>query len=48
MSKNLGQAGGWSVGLSYAALRKQHDWIWTFDNDILILSGNFVPCRMAW
>lgn len=33
MSENLGQAGGWSAGLSYAALQKQHDWIWTFDND---------------
>jgi GT2 family glycosyltransferase len=33
MSENLGQAGGWSIGISYAALRKQHDWIWTFDND---------------
>jgi GT2 family glycosyltransferase len=33
MSENVGQAGGWSVGLSYAALRKRHDWVWTFDND---------------
>lgn len=33
MSDNLGQAGGWSAGLSYAALRKQHDWVWTFDVD---------------
>jgi rhamnopyranosyl-N-acetylglucosaminyl-diphospho-decaprenol beta-1,3/1,4-galactofuranosyltransferase len=33
MSENLGQAGGWSAGLSYAALQKRHDWIWTFDND---------------
>jgi len=33
MSENLGQAGGWSAGLSYAALDKQHDWIWSFDND---------------
>jgi rhamnopyranosyl-N-acetylglucosaminyl-diphospho-decaprenol beta-1,3/1,4-galactofuranosyltransferase len=33
MSENLGQAGGWSAGLSYAALSKRHDWIWTFDND---------------
>jgi GT2 family glycosyltransferase len=35
MSENLGQAGGWSVGLSYAAFRKQHDWIWSFDNDTI-------------
>jgi len=33
MSENLGQAGGWSIALSYAALKKRHDWIWTFDND---------------
>lgn len=33
MPENLGQAGGWSVGLSYAALKQRHDWIWTFDND---------------
>lgn len=33
MSENLGQAGGWSAGLSYASLRKRHDWVWTFDND---------------
>src|SRR5712671_882886 len=31
--ENLGQAGGWAAGLSYAALKKGHDWIWTFDND---------------
>lgn len=33
MAENLGQAGGWAVGLSYAALKKRHDWVWTFDND---------------
>lgn len=33
MSENVGQAGGWSAGLSYAALRKRYNWIWTFDND---------------
>jgi GT2 family glycosyltransferase len=33
MAQNLGQAGGWSLGLSYAALTKGYDWIWTFDND---------------
>lgn len=33
MPQNLGQAGGWSAGLSYAALQKRYDWIWTFDND---------------
>src|SRR5258705_168881 len=33
MSENLGQAGGWSVGLSYAVLRQRYDWVWTFDND---------------
>jgi rhamnopyranosyl-N-acetylglucosaminyl-diphospho-decaprenol beta-1,3/1,4-galactofuranosyltransferase len=35
MSENLGQAGGWSVGLSYAVFRKQHAWIWSFDNDTI-------------
>jgi GT2 family glycosyltransferase len=33
MPENIGQAGGWAAGLSYAALRKRYDWIWTFDND---------------
>jgi len=33
MSGNLGQAGGWAAGLSYAALQKRYDWLWTFDND---------------
>ncbi|HEY4816231.1 MAG TPA: glycosyltransferase [Candidatus Acidoferrum sp.] len=33
MPENSGQAGGWAAGLSYAALSKRHDWIWTFDND---------------
>ena len=32
MPKNLGAAGAWAAGLSYAA-EKQHDWIWTFDDD---------------
>jgi GT2 family glycosyltransferase len=33
MAENLGAAGGWAAGLSYAALETQHDWIWTFDDD---------------
>jgi rhamnopyranosyl-N-acetylglucosaminyl-diphospho-decaprenol beta-1,3/1,4-galactofuranosyltransferase len=33
MSENLGQAGGWSAGMSYAALTKRYDWVWTFDVD---------------
>jgi len=33
MPENIGQAGGWAAALSYAALRKRHDWVWTFDND---------------
>jgi GT2 family glycosyltransferase len=33
MPENLGQAGGWSLGLSYAALSKRHDWVWSFDDD---------------
>jgi len=33
MPENLGAAGAWAAGLSYAALEKRHDWIWTFDDD---------------
>ena len=33
MKENLGAAGAWAEGLSYAALEKHHDWIWTFDHD---------------
>jgi len=33
MSENLGAAGAWAAGLSYAALQKGHDWVWTFDDD---------------
>jgi len=33
MPENLGAAGAWVAGLSYAALRKHHDWIWSFDDD---------------
>lgn len=33
MTENLGAAGAWAAGLTYAALRKGHDWIWTFDDD---------------
>ena len=33
MTENLGAAGAWAVGLSYAALERQHDWIWSFDDD---------------
>src|SRR5271154_2396660 len=33
MSENLGAAGAWSAGLAYAALKKRHDWVWTFDDD---------------
>jgi GT2 family glycosyltransferase len=33
MPENLGAAGGWAAGLSYAALDKGHDWVWTFDQD---------------
>jgi len=30
---NTGIAGGLSAGLSYAALQKRYDWIWTLDQD---------------
>jgi GT2 family glycosyltransferase len=33
MPKNLGAAGAWAAGLEYAALKKRHDWICTFDDD---------------
>lgn len=33
MKENLGAAGAWAAGLSYAALDKKHDWIWSFDDD---------------
>ena len=33
MPENLGAAGAWAAGLSYAALTKHHDWVWSFDDD---------------
>jgi len=33
MPENLGAAGAWAAGLSYAALNKRHDWVWNFDDD---------------
>jgi len=33
MGKNEGAAGAWAKGLSYAALEKGHDWVWSFDDD---------------
>ena len=33
MPENLGAAGAWAAGLSYAALKKRHHWVWTFDDD---------------
>jgi len=33
MAKNVGMAGAWAAGLAYAALEKNHDWVWTFDDD---------------
>lgn len=33
MPENLGAAGAWAAGLSYAALKKRYDWVWTFDDD---------------
>jgi GT2 family glycosyltransferase len=35
MTENLGAAGAWAAGLSYAALEKGYDWVWTFDDDSL-------------
>jgi GT2 family glycosyltransferase len=39
MKENLGAAGAWAAGLSYAALNKRHDWIWTFDDDSVPTQG---------
>jgi GT2 family glycosyltransferase len=33
MPENLGAAGAWAQGLSYAALERGYDWVWTFDDD---------------
>ena len=33
MPENLGAEGAWAVALSYAALQKHHDWVWSFDDD---------------
>jgi rhamnopyranosyl-N-acetylglucosaminyl-diphospho-decaprenol beta-1,3/1,4-galactofuranosyltransferase len=33
MTENLGAAGAWAAGLSYAVLEKGYDWVWTFDDD---------------
>jgi GT2 family glycosyltransferase len=33
MSENLGAGGALEAGVGYSALRKRHDWIWTFDDD---------------
>jgi rhamnosyltransferase len=39
MPENLGAAGAWAAGLTYAALEKGHDWVWTFDDDSVPGSG---------
>jgi GT2 family glycosyltransferase len=33
MPENLGAAGAWAAGLSYATREKHHNWVWTFDDD---------------
>jgi GT2 family glycosyltransferase len=33
LPENAGVGGGLSAGLSYAALQKQYDWVWTLDQD---------------
>ena len=35
MKENVGAAGAWARGLSYAALEKGYDWVWSFDDDSL-------------
>jgi rhamnopyranosyl-N-acetylglucosaminyl-diphospho-decaprenol beta-1,3/1,4-galactofuranosyltransferase len=33
MAENLGAAGAWAAGLSYAIFEKDHSWVWSFDDD---------------
>jgi GT2 family glycosyltransferase len=33
LRENVGAAGGWAAGLTYAALERGHDWVWNFDDD---------------
>ena len=33
LARNTGVGGGLRAGLSYAALKKKHDWVWIFDQD---------------
>jgi GT2 family glycosyltransferase len=33
LPENLGVGAGLAAGLTYAALEKHHDWVWTFDQD---------------
>lgn len=33
MSENLGAGGALATGIEYAAVKKRHDWVWTFDDD---------------
>jgi len=35
LQQNCGVGGGLAAGISYAARRQQHDWIWIFDQDSL-------------
>jgi GT2 family glycosyltransferase len=33
LPENIGIAGGLSAGISYATAKRQHDWVWLFDQD---------------
>lgn len=33
MTENLGAGGALAAGMEYAALKKRHEWVWTFDDD---------------
>lgn len=33
MSSNVGAGGALEAGIRYAAIKKRHDWVWTFDDD---------------
>src|SRR5262249_18633261 len=35
LPENVGVGGGFAAALKYAALEKNHDWVWLFDDDTL-------------
>lgn len=39
LPENRGHCGAWAAGIEYAALRRHHDWVWTFDDDSVPTAG---------